>query len=393
MRRPPPKFFDDVLVEIEARTHFFDRPDIDHPNCDHPDFFHRNFDPRDPQIATDAVLGHYGLPRRPNPDTHPVRFAFWNKMFTPPKSRERVSFVNAKDGFDYEKLPKRTMPPIPGEPAGGHQESSLNWSGAYVTPRDGRMFTEVHAAWRVPGVRRPADQGSADGPRALVESSQSSEYRSSTWIGLDGQRRYFNASLPQIGTSQFVGVSGIGSVTKTPPGVWWQWWLKDAANPLPILLPLPVRVGDLIMASIFIENPTQVKFLIANHTQGIVCTPFIETEPTSYLGEYGPPGPVRVSGATAEWIMERPTNWVTKEIFDLPDYDAVNFEDCHVMTGRAPKVDEREERPFGARLVTMFDIRNNPYRSTKVSVARRSGRDRFTTTNLRPSNVKRSGSV
>jgi hypothetical protein len=82
--------------------------------------------------------------------------------------------------------------------------------------------------------------------------------------------------------------------------------------------------------------------------------------------------------------MERPTNWQTKEVFELPDYDKVNFTDCHYVTGIAPRVDEREELPHGARLLTMYDIRDNPYRSTQVSIARRSGCDSFQTTNVRP---------
>jgi hypothetical protein len=81
---------------------------------------------------------------------------------------------------------------------GTRYETSPNWSGAYITPKRSRMFTEVHGSWQVPTPSPPVDgKGSppADG-----------DYRSSAWIGLDGQRRYLNSSLPQIGTSQFVKV-------------------------------------------------------------------------------------------------------------------------------------------------------------------------------------------
>ena len=79
--------------------------------------------------------------------------------------------------------------------ASGRRESSLNWSGAYVTPRNGRQFTEVHGRWEVPAVAVPSG------------TSGSPEFRSSIWIGLDGQRRYFDSSLPQIGTAQVLNAS------------------------------------------------------------------------------------------------------------------------------------------------------------------------------------------
>ena len=36
-----------------------------------------------------------------------------------------------------------------------HHEGSRNWSGAYITPRDGLMFTDVFAFWTVPTVMAP----------------------------------------------------------------------------------------------------------------------------------------------------------------------------------------------------------------------------------------------
>jgi len=370
----PAWFYTNLLEKIYRSTFFFKVPD---------------FDPRDRTVASDEVLEEYGLPPRPDCRTQPVRYAFWKKMFTPPDSKARVTFVDAREPFVYEEIDRPSTLPRPQESTRALHESNLNWCGAYVTPRGGRMLTEVHGAWTVPGADPPPRPEPADGYSSLTESSQGKDFRSSTWIGLDGQRRYFNASLPQIGTSQFLRVTGAGDVTKASPTVWWQWWLKDAPNPLPIVLPLPVGVGDLVMASIVVVDSTHVKFLIANQTKGIVCTPFIEVEPTSYLGKCGPPGPVHVSGATAEWITERPTNWTTREIFDLPNYGEVNFEECHVVTGRAPRVDEREELPSGAQLVTMYDIKDHPYRSTQVSITRRFGRDRFSTFAVRPANLKR----
>src|SRR5262249_51093576 len=143
------------------------------------------------------------LPPRPNPDLEPELSQFWEELFSPPLSFEEgdFSFVGPlPDNFQST-----------GAPVGGSRhESSLNWSGAYILPRNARMFTQVLGSWHVPRVDPPAGEN----PFA--------EYRSSTWIGLDGQRSYLNSTLPQLGTGQFFNATGY------PPGLvmisWIQWW-------------------------------------------------------------------------------------------------------------------------------------------------------------------------
>jgi Peptidase A4 family len=334
----------EVLEQIISATYFFRLPP--------PGF--------DPRCASDADLEKYGLPPRPDRDTQPVRYAFWHKMFTPANS-EQVSFVEAM--FEYELGEVKRIPPERGVPGDTGRESSLNWSGAYITPRDGRMFTEVHGSWTIPDVKPPLGAQRCD------------EFRCSTWLGLDGQRRYVESSLPQIGTSQFVQITDGPQCPIT--AVWWQWWLRDALNPPPITLPLPVEPGHEVMASLFVVDRTRVNYLIANRTTGVVCTPFIGPEPTSYLPPPVPPGPVRVSGATAEWVTERPTVWLSGgRLYDLPDYGQVDFTDCHVVsrTSLRPhdrQQDERTEQPVGARLINMYTVKENPHRAATISVTER----------------------
>jgi hypothetical protein len=378
-----------MLKEIKkVRTDFFTLPDPD-------------LDPRREEVQTQAALEHHGLPPKPDRHAQPRRRAFWDRMFSRHNSKDGVTFVDAKIGFEFEPTPEdplaTTVSPMSSssiQPNRGGKdprstgsvlaEANLNWSGASVTARDGRMFTQVHGSWIVPRVSPPgAVEPSGEDEPADADASFK-EYRCSTWIGLDGQRRYDHASLPQIGTSQFIKVTSSGDVTSTT-GVWWQWWLRDAPNPLPILLPLPVDPGDEMMASLFVVDSTHVKYLIANRTKGIICTPFTEETPTSYLPSSVRAGAARVSGATAEWITERPMNWVTGEVFDLPDYGTVTFRDCLVVSGQAPGVDEREEQPSGAQLFRMYDLLRNPYRSTVISGARRERDGSFTTQYLGPS--------
>ncbi|MDP8922950.1 MAG: G1 family endopeptidase [Chloroflexota bacterium] len=256
------------------------------------------------------------------------------------------------------------------------RESSFNWSGAYITPSDGRMFTEVHGWWRVPRVSRP--------PGAPVNAA----FDCSVWIGLDGQRRYYDASLPQIGTSHYLACGESEARTS----VWWQWWLRGAKNLPPVTVPLKVNPGDEVMCSIFVVSPTRVRFIVKNNCTGELCTPFETDEPTSYLDlqESGPRVPVLVSGATAEWIVERPTIWPTETqepfpcYYELPDYGTVEFGDCfavsapeprdlyaHVRRGEEERV--REESLEGARLINMYTVKQDPPLTVIVSEAQRNG--------------------
>ena len=75
------------------------------------------------------------------------------------KVAKGASFDEALEYVDIEirlALPRELMEP--GSGAIGtrtHHEGSLNWSGAYVTPRDGQMFNDVTGAWYVPAVFPP----------------------------------------------------------------------------------------------------------------------------------------------------------------------------------------------------------------------------------------------
>jgi hypothetical protein len=377
------------LREIkECKTHFFPPPDP-------------NLDPRREDDPKHAVFRDHGLPPKPDRGAQPRRRAFWDRMFSRIDSKDRVTFVDASTGFEFEPAPDDPLtttvsptssgsvqpnrgPKDPRSTVSVLPESNLNWSGASVAARDGRMFTQVHGSWTIPRVRIPGAIETQGETAAGDAGISFKEFRCSTWIGLDGQRRYDYASLPQIGTSQFIKITNSGRVTLTTC-VWWQWWLRDAPNPLPILLPVPVDPGDEMAASLFVVDSTHVKFLIANRTKGIVCTPSTEETPTSYLPSSVRSRTAHVSGATAEWITERPMNWHTREVFDLPDYSMVTFRDCLVVSGQAPGVDEREEQPSGAQLFRMYDLLKNPYRSAVVSVATRKSHDSFTTRYLGPS--------
>lgn len=137
----------------------------------------------DPLGACEVEPDHYLLPQRRDPESEPEEYRLCQGLFTPP-AEGTLNFIRPEFDFDVSyRLDMST------EPTGSARiESSPNWSGAYVVPSHGRRFNRIAASWRVPKVNppKPADGG----------DPAPGDYRCSTWIGLDGHRRYTNG-MPQ----------------------------------------------------------------------------------------------------------------------------------------------------------------------------------------------------
>lgn len=314
--------------EFNKRVHFFPQP---------PEGFN-------PLTARPEELALYGIPPKPDPNQHPALTRFWIEMYSLP-----LVFVAPPSLVEI-------LPPI-------RPEASRNWSGAYSTPRNGQQFTEVHATWEIPLVVAPAGM------------SGSADYRSSIWIGLDGQRRYFESSLPQLGTAQFVNAPA----PPPPFHTWCQWWLRN--NPQtyrPQPLSVGVAPGQRVMASLRVLSETQVHGIIENRTTGAIL-PFTMDAPTDTSSGMQ----LKVSGATAEWIVERPADENTGELYELPNYSTVHFTNCfalsaEMLVGGVPGPG-REQTLDGARLIRMYKSERNPSRTVIISKAERPDVDQFKT--------------
>ena len=325
-----------VYAEIVQRTHFFDPP---------PDGFN-------PLTADPADRERYGIPARPDEQALPHQAAFWDEMFRPPLTFTAAPFTLLSTPLRISELLRMTT--------SGNRESSLNWSGAYITPSGRRRLSAIQGHWRVPDVDLPA--GTTGDP----------ELRSSTWIGLDGQRRYFDSTLPQIGTAQFFQPS-VGPTFL----VWWQWWMRDNPNTyVPGIIPLPIADGHQIMATLTVVNETSVHFVIENRTTNVAYRPFTMDAPKDPVSGRR----AKVTGGSAEWIVERPAD-VLPNYYDLPDYHEVEFEDCYATASRFPSGGVpsagREQSLVGARLISMYTTARDPSRRVTISRPDRPDGDRF----------------
>jgi hypothetical protein len=299
----------------------------------------------DTALASEAVLRYHGLPLPTQTGGNQVIASFYKAFLQRAANGRPLRFVSAAT-LSPPTTPARVNPlSAPGPwPA----QKSANWSGAYVTPNGGKSLISVMGTWTVPSVTEPL-------------SETEDEYHSSTWIGLDGQRRYKDSSLPQIGTRQ----RWVRAATPNQDlyDAWFQWWAQGEHNP-PIPLPsFPVNDGDTISAILTVLNPTTVRFNMKNVTQGVMLQAF----------DVPAPGSRTVSGATAEWIMERPSpipadGWGA---YPLPAYKTFAFTDC-VAQARAPGSSTTTGVDLEtARLIRMYDIGHNPTRLRTLSVPRR----------------------
>jgi hypothetical protein len=133
--------------------------------------------------------------------------------------------------------------------------------------------------------------------------------------------------------------------------------------------------GHRILAKLEVLNETQVRFLIKNRTTNQNYPPFTMNAP-SLSGQQA-----KVSGATAEWVVERPADMATV-LYELPDYQQVTFTSCYAIQAALPPggtPGQGEERTLdGATLISMYeDVESSPVRRVTISKPGRPDIDRF----------------
>lgn len=285
------------------------------------------FDPLDPALDVAACLS-IGIPPRP---TAPDALALWLRMVAPPLHiapfcpddvtlrgdiGHRLTLSVQVSGDAPDRGQEQAGAVLTG---GGRLSGSANWSGAAILPRDGERFIQVLATWTVP----PVVAGEGPGPWVC-----------STWIGLDGLRRWMG-SMPQMGTTQSVGEVS----TKQNPAyfAWYQWWLRGRGIQEPVPIPIRNEKGDevelkpgdtihCVVTRLPRDQPAAglehgVQFFVRVND---IAVPVIVKDPPSQADD----AKVASRGASTQWILERPTaldkspNEHVKpgDLFPLPDF-------------------------------------------------------------------------
>ena len=307
-----------------------------------------------PLTAPPQQLAHYGLPPRPNPKAQPALSAAWTRAFSQP-----LRFVERIKPFavDTASTPQVTQARFQST----RFEDSENWSGAYIEPNAGNMFVLLFGEWTVPTPALPA--GDPHNPPVAVT------YNCSNWIGLDGQRRYLNSSLPQVGTEQILVVSPNGTQT-IQTQAWFQWWARDEVKMNKSVLPdVPVSAGDQVIAFLWVIGKGEVEVFFHNLTSGLALR-FFALAPLVNVPGGGTTVPV-IAGATAEWVTERPTIPSSEDLYRFPDYGSVTFDQCVAGAAPAPGPAQVEQTLQGAFFLRMYEVLEDPMRTAFISMPSR----------------------
>jgi hypothetical protein len=318
-----------------------------------------NFPPAgfDPISASLEELMQYHLPPRPDPARTPRALANWLRVMSQP-----LSFPDNKLQIAqlFNASPLRSRYPRSGISGGTStvtQESSQNWSGGYVRPRDFSRMALVEARWTVP---TPLPSGPGAGT-----------YASSAWVGLDGHDPA-SRSLPQIGTGHWVTVTSSG-VVQPDLFAWWEWWGRDDPHNQQIrITQIPVQAGDWVYGRIQALSPTRVNLFIKNETTGASFTASYTVQPPPPTGPN--PLPPHVEGRTADWILERPAPPdQSTTFFALANYGRTTFRHCNAATETGAGLQELHLRR--ARLIRMNVWDDTAQIGHLVSIPRRKGGD------------------
>ena len=214
------------------------------------------------------------------------------------------------------------------------------------------MVVAMVGRWKVPALAPPPAQEQA-GPNACLRV-----------LDLDRIGRAAALSellLPQIGTTQTLTMKG-GSAFGVSANAWFQWWDRPISAP-PANLSFSVAPGDTVACLLWVFAPSLVGAYIFNLTSGQIAQPVIALAPKVGGTE------LTVSGATAEWIMERPTELGSTIMYPFPDYATTDFLDCIALTGLGPPIPGSFKDLKAARVIRMYDTLANPIRTQFISMA------------------------
>ncbi|WP_376089652.1 G1 family glutamic endopeptidase [Roseomonas sp. CCTCC AB2023176] len=245
-------------------------------------------------------------------------------------------------------------------------QGSRNWSGALITANGEERFSAACGRWKVPDAR---DNAALPPPIPGPRDEDPLSRRVSVWVGLDGHRR-MAASLPQIGTTTSECFQDGKRWIETY--AWAQWWVRGEPYPEVRFADFVVSPGDEVTCWIALHAPDRAVLCIRNETTGQEDGTLWRSGlvANDFLAEVAHVNAAPVTGQAAVWVVERPTVAGRDDLYPLPDFGEVVFQDC-IAGVRLP------EQPFhevadlrglgGRRVIRMLDRRVGPARSVCVS--------------------------
>jgi Peptidase A4 family len=204
--------------------------------------------------APPEKLDLYGIPQKPDAIAEPAFFEFWKKLVSHPFSAKQPTFSDSlppsRTTFrSFTREGTRAAGVVPSHR--GNLESSLNWSGAVMSPPWPKRIVCAVGGWNAPDVRPPTAQ-------ALF--THSNESKALAWVGIDGHNgRLPKISMPQIGTAHAPGTGHFA---------WWYWWSHSNTSAVKKIDDFPVAPGNEILAGLVVLASEDVLYFIKNQSTG-----------------------------------------------------------------------------------------------------------------------------
>ncbi len=312
--------------------------------------------PREPveHGREDTLQVDRSLPPQPGPRTPSALRDAWNRAFGRKLNLQPFQFSAERvREAGFRSATRQLAVPL----GPGRTETSSNWAGAYISANEGRPLGQVWGFWTVPGVLRP------------TSGDETVEYRCANWIGLDGQRRYVDSSLPQAGTTSILHPDGTVSAM-----AWTQWWARQDPKSAPVPLGLPVKPGDAVACVLSALGPHDVGGVMVNLGGALPTAMAFRASAPDVVLDDGRTTRPSIFGATAEWVVERPQLVGDTRRWELPDFTSCDFEGCLAVaadTSGGGLSDGQVRDLTGARLIRMLDIKREPDRTAIITMTAR----------------------
>lgn len=278
-----------------------------------------------PVTASDAQLEAYGFPPRPDPKKAPSAYAMWQTVVTRPVTRivpqlQATTIVNGPVKSLVHGTPMATGR-ITGSKSG-------NWSGYVITDSTNPFRankTYIFGTFIVP----VAQQAFGACTAASVNSSE--------WVGIDG-----TGSKDVLQAGIRAGATCKSNRTTATYAVWYEWFPQSEID----IKNFVIHPGDVLYVYVWNTSLTEGHSFIEDVTTG----------KSSSIAFHSPSG-TKLTGNSAEWIVERPT--INGKDATLTNYVSQAWLACHVLLANGTLYSPGDVHGGTSESLTMTDGSND----------------------------------
>jgi hypothetical protein len=233
----------------------------------------------DPRTVSERLLLQHGLPRRPDPKSHPHASAMWERAFSRP-----IKGIKAQ--LEVDRVMSGRRRPLLHKGATKDDFQPSGWGGVVMedsalgfNPAEPIIFAS--GEWLIPTI-------------TPVPNEPAQSLTVGFWLGIDG---FGNNQVLQAGMAATITGNNINY------WVWTEWYPIGAVQ----VTNFAIKPGDELSVLVCATQSGQGYVALNNTTTGVATSVNI-----------APPAGVTSQGATVEWIVEGISA-------DLPDFSPITF--------------------------------------------------------------------